>query len=141
MSRQNKLNALAQGIIDNVDGCLGASVVDLETGFALAAAVHDDSLELDLAAAYATEMVKAKMKAIKALGLESDLNDIVLTFEDQLHIITPITSKNFIYTVFTPDVDPVQELHGVIAYNRAQPLGTLTAEEQPRHAAPHPWAA
>jgi hypothetical protein len=41
--------------------------------------------------------VKQKNKTIRALGLSSTLDDILLTLSDQLHLIKLVGSGSFIY--------------------------------------------
>lgn len=42
-------------------------------------------------------MVKAKNKTIRALGINSQLEDMLLTLSDQLHLIKMLSSSTFIY--------------------------------------------
>ncbi|MNS18404.1 hypothetical protein D3C72_500950 [compost metagenome] len=41
----------------------------------------------ELASAYNLEVVKAKLNALRALGLNQKINDILITLTDQIHII------------------------------------------------------
>jgi len=80
-----------------VDGALGATVVDSGSGMSLGAA--GTGLDLELAAAGNTEVVRAKLKTIKALGLDQDIDDILITLSGQYHIIRPLSKSPevFIY--------------------------------------------
>lgn len=80
-----------------VPGYIAASLVDVDSGMTLG--VHSSRREFDLAAASAdnSEIVKQKTKAIKALGLPSTLEDILLTLSDQIHLIKLVTAGTFIY--------------------------------------------
>ncbi|MBV7293511.1 hypothetical protein [Corynebacterium sp. TAE3-ERU16] len=97
MSRQEDLNNLIANISDDLDGFIGASVVDLDTGMSLASASKMANFDLDVASAYNSEMVKAKYKTIKALGLDTGLEDMLLTLDDQLHLIRMLDDQSFIY--------------------------------------------
>ena len=97
MSRQEDLNNLIANISSDLDGFIGASVVDLETGMSLASASKMANFDLDVASAYNSEMVKAKYKTIKALGLDTGLEDMLLTLDDQLHLIRMLDDQSFIY--------------------------------------------
>ena len=81
------------------DGALCAAVVDANSGMVLGKA--GSGLDLDLAAAGNTEVVRAKYKTIKSLGLNDHIEDILITLGKQYHVIRPLASKAglFIYLV------------------------------------------
>ena len=70
MSRQEELNRLINNIASDLEGFMGASVVDVETGMSLASVSRINDFDLDVASAYNSEMVKAKLKTIRALNLQ-----------------------------------------------------------------------
>ncbi|HEU4665423.1 MAG TPA: hypothetical protein VFS55_15440 [Dokdonella sp.] len=82
-----------------VDGALCAAVVDANSGMLLGKL--GTGLDLDLAAAGNTEVVRAKMKTMKSLGLNDAIEDILITLGKQYHIIRPVAAKAglFIYLV------------------------------------------
>jgi hypothetical protein len=82
-----------------VDGALCAAVVDANSGMLLGKI--GSGLDLDLAAAGNTEVVRAKMKTMKSLGLNDAIEDILITLGKQYHIIRPVAAKAglFIYLV------------------------------------------
>lgn len=82
-----------------VDGAMCAAVVDANSGMLLGKA--GSGVDLDLAAAGNTEVVRAKMKTMKSLGLNDSIEDILITLGKQYHIIRPVASKPglFIYHV------------------------------------------
>ncbi|UTA47959.1 hypothetical protein L1F30_00100 [Simiduia sp. 21SJ11W-1] len=86
------------GLMD-VDGALGCAIVDYTTGMLLASA--GGGVDLELAAAGNSEVVKAKMNTMKSLGIAGGIEDILITLDSQLHIIRPSTSNEglFIYLV------------------------------------------
>ena len=77
---------------------LAVAVVEVETGMPLASHTNNPDFDIETAAAYNTEVVKSKLKAIAALKINQTLQDILLTLTDQLHILklTPDGSK-FVY--------------------------------------------
>jgi len=82
-----------------VDGAMCAAIVDSSSGMLLGKA--GSGIDLDVAAAGNTEVVRAKLKTIKALGLNDTIDDILITLTGQYHIIRPLgsTPEIFLYVV------------------------------------------
>ncbi len=72
-----------------IGGFIGACLVDSESGLMLASE-GGGKLDLNAAAALNTEVVKAKLQAIEALGLNDGIEDILITLGKQLHMIRPL---------------------------------------------------
>lgn len=85
--------------IMTVNGALAAALVDYRSGMCLAKV--GSGLNLDLAAAGNTEVVRAKLKTIEMLGLRRGIEDILITLVDQYHLIrlVPNTQGLFLYLV------------------------------------------
>jgi hypothetical protein len=83
-----------------LDGALGCCVVDSNSGMMLGAA-GGNGVNLEVAAAGNTEVVRAKRKTMKALNLKDTIEDILITLHGQYHLIRPLTSNDalFIYLV------------------------------------------
>ena len=81
----------------DVPGFIAASLVDTESGMTLAVMSNRPDFDLAAASAFNSEVVKQKLKTIKALNLNSNLEDILLTLSDQLHIIKMVGDSSFIY--------------------------------------------
>lgn len=98
MSQQENLNNYLNALADDLSGFIGASIVDLDTGMSLATASRYSDFDLDVAAAYNSEMVKSKYKAMSALRIPtSSLQDMLLTLEDQYHLIKLLDNNLFVY--------------------------------------------
>lgn len=82
-----------------VEGALCAAIVDSSSGMLLGSI--GTGVDMELAAAGNTEVVRAKHKTMQALGLQDTIDDILITLGKQYHIIRPMASKEgvFIYVV------------------------------------------
>lgn len=83
----------------SVDGAMCAGVVDANSGMLLGA--QGSGIDMEVAAAGNTEVVRAKLKTIDALKLSDAIEDILITLGRQYHIIRLMPQKPglFIYCV------------------------------------------
>ena len=84
-----------------IDGVLGACIVDSNSGMMLGSVGGGSSINLELPAAGNTEVVRAKRKTMKALALNETIEDILISLGKQYHMIRPLSSNDalFIYVV------------------------------------------
>ncbi|WP_255685613.1 hypothetical protein [Actinocorallia sp. API 0066] len=78
----------------SIDGALGAAIVDYSSGMALGVLGSSKALDLQIAAAGNTEVVRSKMRTIEQLGLKESIEDILITLDKQYHIIRPLRSRS-----------------------------------------------
>jgi predicted regulator of Ras-like GTPase activity (Roadblock/LC7/MglB family) len=92
------LTNFAEDLKTNVAGFIAVAVTEIKTGMSYTALSVDPSFDAELAAAYNLEVVKAKISTIKALNLNQEVEDIMITLTNQIHIISVSTSgEYFIY--------------------------------------------
>jgi hypothetical protein len=92
------VNETLNGLL-KTDGALCAALVDSNSGMMLGGVGH--GVDLELAAAGNTEVVRSKMKTMRSLGLNDAIEDILITLGKQYHIMRPVQAKTgiFIYLV------------------------------------------
>lgn len=87
----------------SIPGAVGATLVDYDSGMSLGSAGGGDWLDLDIAAAGNTEVVRAKLRVMASLGLDDAIEDILITLHRQYHVIRPLSAKGnstlFLYLV------------------------------------------
>ncbi|MET0554070.1 MAG: hypothetical protein ABW221_13595 [Vicinamibacteria bacterium] len=86
--------------LQGIDGFVGAAVVDSNSGMMLGS-LGGGPINLEVAAAGNTEVVRSKMRVMTQLKLSDSIEDILITLGKQYHLIRPVASKEglFIYLV------------------------------------------
>ncbi|MCY1535349.1 hypothetical protein D9M68_707500 [compost metagenome] len=81
------------------DGALCAALVDSSSGMILGQI--GSGVDLEVAAAGNTEVVRAKLRTMRDLGLNDNIEDMLITLGKQYHIIRPMQKKEglFVYLV------------------------------------------
>lgn len=82
-----------------IEGAMAVSLVDFRSGMSLGA--RGSGLNLDLAAAGNSEVVRAKLRTAESLGFRGGIEDILITLPQQYHLIrlTPTQPGLFLYLV------------------------------------------
>ncbi|MFJ5779967.1 hypothetical protein [Streptomyces sp. NPDC093094] len=90
-------------MMTGIEGAMGAAVVDYTSGMALGTLGGGKDLDLNIAAAGNTDVVRAKVRTMEHLGLQSEIEDILITLGGQYHLIRLVTGRNgnglFLYLV------------------------------------------
>lgn len=99
---ESEMSTNLKGSMDaamTIDGALAAALVDYRSGMCLAQA--GGGMNLDLAAAGNTQVVRAKLKTMESLGIRRGIEDILITLADQYHLVrlVPNAEGLFLYLV------------------------------------------
>jgi hypothetical protein len=97
MASEKIINENFEKLAADIPGFIAASLVDLESGMTLGLMSLRSDFDLAAASAYNSEMVKQKMKIMKALNLKTNFEDMTITLGDQIHLIKLVTPATFIY--------------------------------------------
>jgi len=71
----------------SITGAVGAALVDFGSGMTLGTAGGGAGLNLEVAAAGNTEVIRAKLKTMQSLGLNDTIEDMLITLGGQYHLI------------------------------------------------------
>ncbi|MET7472393.1 hypothetical protein ACFYON_16580 [Micromonospora sp. NPDC005686] len=77
----------------NIDGAIGAALVDYTSGMTLGVAGGTGEIDLTVAAAGNTDVVRAKLRTIEMLKLDDEIEDILITLGSQYHLIRPLSAR------------------------------------------------
>lgn len=94
----NNAKEIVEELLSSIDGAAATAIVD-DSGMLLAYA--GSGLDMELAAAGNSEVVRAKLRTMKSLGISEALEDILITLSKQYHIIRPTARYEgvFLYVV------------------------------------------
>ncbi|GAA3723692.1 hypothetical protein [Streptomyces tremellae] len=73
--------------LTTIDGALGAALVDYTSGMALGTVGGGKDLDLTVAAAGNTDVIRAKVRTMELLGLKDEIEDVLITLGTQYHLI------------------------------------------------------
>lgn len=79
-----------------IDGAFAVCLADANSGMTLGS-VGAAGFNIEAAAAGNTEVVRAKMKTMKALGIKDRIEDILITLGEQYHIIRPLATREGLF--------------------------------------------
>jgi hypothetical protein len=76
-----------------IDGAIAVALVDYSSGMALGTLGGGHDIDIAVAAAGNTEVVRAKMRTLEMLKLNDPIEDVLITLNNQYHLIRPLTSQ------------------------------------------------
>ncbi|MFD3550004.1 hypothetical protein ACFWUW_31230 [Streptomyces sp. NPDC058655] len=87
----------------SIEGALGAALVDYTSGMALGTLGGGKDLDLMVAAAGNTDVIRAKLRTLEMLGLDDDIEDLLITLGSQYHLLRLLKGRGtnglFLYVV------------------------------------------
>ncbi|WP_129308766.1 hypothetical protein [Streptomyces sp. L2] len=89
--------------LTSIEGATGAALVDYTSGMALGTIGGSKDFDLNVAAAGNTDVIRAKMRTMEHLGLNAEIEDILITLTDQYHLVRLLKGRGgnglFLYLV------------------------------------------
>lgn len=85
----------------SADGALCAAVVDSNSGMMLGSI--GTGIDLEVAAAGNSEVMRCKNKVMRQLGLNDVIEDILITLGKQYHLLRPSSRKEGVFIYFVLD--------------------------------------
>jgi hypothetical protein len=70
----------------DIDGAIGAAIVDYENGMTLGT-IGGRNLDMELAGSGNTEVVRAKKNIIHDLEIDEEIEDLLISLDSQYHLI------------------------------------------------------
>ncbi|MFF8031901.1 MULTISPECIES: hypothetical protein [unclassified Streptomyces] len=89
--------------LGSIDGATAAALVDYTSGMALGTLGGGKDFDLEVAAAGNTDVVRSKLRTMEHLGLNEEIEDILITLSSQYHLIRLLRGRGgnglFLYLV------------------------------------------
>lgn len=92
------LKQFGEDLKTNVPGFVAVAIAEIKSGISYYTLSADPNFDPELASAFNLEVVKAKLNAINALGLNDSIEDIMINLKSQIHIID--VSENNEYFIY-----------------------------------------
>src|SRR6056297_1414419 len=92
---------MLQDFSGKVPGCLHTSVVEQETGLALASISESDPLDAAGADAYHSDLYRLTGLALEGTPLSQNVEGIVLSSEDATFVSVPVEDTGYLWLVVT----------------------------------------
>ncbi|WP_019070683.1 hypothetical protein [Streptomyces hokutonensis] len=90
-------------IMTSIEGALGTALVDFTSGMALGTLGGGKDLDLTVAAAGNTDVIRSELRTMEHLGLKGEIEDILITLVSHYHILRPLKGRSgnglFLYLV------------------------------------------
>jgi len=90
----------------SIEGAIGVALVDYTSGLTLGVLGGGPAMDMNVAAAGNTDVVRAKVRTMEMLGLKDSIEDILITLDSQYHLIRLLKDRRgsealFLYLALT----------------------------------------
>jgi hypothetical protein len=96
MIQTANVNAALKGVSE-IEGHVASALVDYNSGMCLGSVGSGNGFDINVAAAGNTDVVRSKMKVMKALGINGGIEDILITLDSQYHLIRMINGQQGLF--------------------------------------------
>lgn len=76
-----------------IEGAIGVALVDYTSGLTLGVMGGGVNLDMNIAAAGNTDVIRAKVRTLEMLGLGDTIEDILITLDSQYHLIRLLSGR------------------------------------------------
>lgn len=76
-----------------IEGAIGVALVDYTSGLTLGVLGGGQIMDMNIAAAGNTDVIRAKVRTLNMLGLQDGIEDILITLDTQYHLIRLLQNK------------------------------------------------
>jgi uncharacterized 2Fe-2S/4Fe-4S cluster protein (DUF4445 family) len=76
-----------------IEGAIGVALVDYTSGMTLGVLGGGPTMDMNIAAAGNTDVVRAKVRTLEMLGMQDGIEDILITLDSQYHLIRLLQSR------------------------------------------------
>jgi len=76
-----------------IEGAIGVALVDYTSGLTLGVLGGGPTMDMNIAAAGNTDVIRAKVRTLGMLGLQDGIEDILITLDTQYHLIRLLQNK------------------------------------------------
>jgi hypothetical protein len=88
-----------------IEGAIGVALVDYSSGLTLGVLGGGATMDMNIAAAGNTDVVRAKVRTMEMLGIQESIEDILITLDTQYHLIRLLPKRGgdafFLYLALT----------------------------------------
>ncbi|MDI2131702.1 hypothetical protein [Yinghuangia seranimata] len=83
----SNVETMLKEALTSIDGCLGVALVDYTSGMPLGTMGGGKELDLGVASAGNTDVIRAKVRTMELLGMKDEIEDVLITLGKQYHLL------------------------------------------------------